>query len=262
MPRLFKSIAESKGTSIIETLDTKVTPVIPDSTQWFSFLRCHDELSLELVYVTEEDRKFIHDNYCHQKLWDFRKGEGIAARLSELFERDIRKIKLAYSMMFTLMGTPVVYYGDEFGKFNDEAYYKELIKFTGKDDTRFLVRGKINWNQLAKDLSDGSTFQSRIFYPLKNMIHTRNNIGVFGRGELEWNYFKNKDNNIDDRVFGYSKKHKGQEVIVINNLSNEVINIHNDFTEDSNRIDLLGTTIKHNLDYILLDPYEFLWILI
>jgi maltose alpha-D-glucosyltransferase/alpha-amylase len=80
--------------------------------------------------VSEEDRKFIHENYCHQPEWDFRVGEGISARLSELMKRNPDSIALAYSLMLTLIGTPVVYYGDEFGKLNDESFYKEMIKLT------------------------------------------------------------------------------------------------------------------------------------
>ncbi len=134
------------------------------------FLRCHDELSLELVYVSEEDRQYIHENYCLQPEWDFRQGEGISARLANLFQFDERKIGLAYSMMLTLPGTPVIYYGDEFGKENDQGYYEEMIKLTGKDDTRFLVRGKINWALREAQLNDSSTFQYRLFHAFKRCL--------------------------------------------------------------------------------------------
>jgi len=144
MPQMFKALAAEDAGPIIDTLSLEVTPPIPEGTQWLTFLRCHDELSLELVYVTEEDRKYIHDNYCTHPEWDFRKGQGISARLSELMGRNPGKMALIYSIMLTLPGTPVIYYGDEFGKFNDEEYYREQIKLTGKDDTRFLVRGKID----------------------------------------------------------------------------------------------------------------------
>ncbi|MEZ5149518.1 MAG: alpha-amylase family glycosyl hydrolase, partial [Bacteroidales bacterium] len=145
MTQMFKAIAAQDKNPVQNILSTKVTPVIPESAQWFTFLRCHDELSLEVVYVSEEDRKYIHDNYCKKPEWDFRLGQGVAARLSELLDRDPQKIGLAYSIMLSLPGTPIVYYGDEFGKLNDHEYYKEMIKLSGKDDTRFLVRGKIHW---------------------------------------------------------------------------------------------------------------------
>ena len=83
MPMVYKSIASGDSHPIKYTMSSDVTPTIGADNQWFTFLRVHDELSLELVYVSEEDRKFIHENYCHDPKWDFRVGEGISARLSE-----------------------------------------------------------------------------------------------------------------------------------------------------------------------------------
>ena len=108
MPRIFKSIAMQSGKPIEETLSKAFTPELPANGQWFTFLRCHDELSLELVYVTEEERKYIHQQYCLKPEWNFRLGEGISARLSELMQRDERRILLAYSIILTLPGTPVI----------------------------------------------------------------------------------------------------------------------------------------------------------
>jgi len=125
MPQIFKSVAMASREPVKETLSLEVTPEIPAGAQWFTFLRCHDELSLELVYVTEEDRKFIHEHYCRKQQWDFRLGQGISARLAELMEHDPSRIGLIYSIMLSLPGTPVIYYGDEFGKLNDEDYYRE-----------------------------------------------------------------------------------------------------------------------------------------
>jgi len=108
MPQIFKAIAKQNTKPIRKTLRKKNTPEIPENAQWFTFLRCHDELSLELVYVSEKDRAFIHKNYCHEPQWDFRLGEGISARLSELMKRNPDKIALAYSIMLTLPGTPII----------------------------------------------------------------------------------------------------------------------------------------------------------
>jgi len=163
MPQIFKAVAMGKTTPIREILSLEVTPEIPAGTQWFTFLRCHDELSLELVYVSEEDRKYIHEKYCHEPEWDFRLGQGISARLAELMQRNPARIGLIFSIMLTLPGTPVVYYGDEFGKLNDENYYQEMIKMVGKDDTRFLVRGKIDWNYVGSALSKPDTLESLVF---------------------------------------------------------------------------------------------------
>jgi maltose alpha-D-glucosyltransferase/alpha-amylase len=212
MPMIFKSIAAGDHDAVKNTLSSAVTPAIPESAQWFSFLRVHDELSLELVYVSEEDRKFIHENYCHRPEWNFRVGEGISARLSELMQRDVNKIGLANSLMLTLTGTPVVYYGDEFGKFNDEKYYREQIKITGKDDTRFFVRGRVDWDDLDRVLKDEDNFHTRVFRMISAMLNTRKSMKVFGRGETRF---------LDSQkeILAYERILPEEKVLVVNNLS-------------------------------------------
>jgi maltose alpha-D-glucosyltransferase / alpha-amylase len=220
MPRIFKSIAMQSGNPIRETLSAKFTPELPESGQWFTFLRCHDELSLELVYVTEEERKYIHEQYCLRPEWNFRVGEGISARLSELMGRDERKILLAYSLIFTLPGTPVIYYGDEFGKLNDEKYYAEMIRMTGKDDTRFLVRGKIDWDELAASLRDPSSLSSRIYGQLKAMLRIRNQNKAFGRGSLEFVTLPGTEN---EHLLAFRRTMGEERWFIIHNMSaNEV----------------------------------------
>lgn len=216
MPRMFKAIAMQSGKPIEEILSREVTPELPENGQWFTFLRCHDELSLELVYVSEEERKFIHENYCHDPKWDFRLGEGISARLSELMSRDPRKIHLAYSLIFTLPGTPVIYYGDEFGKLNDEAYYNEMIQLTGKDDTRFLVRGKIDWTQLEKDLNDPASLSSRVNLKLRKMLKVRRQFKAFGRGTLE---FSNLSGNSAGTLLAFERTFGNEKILVVHNMT-------------------------------------------
>lgn len=192
MPRMFKAIAEGNSDSIRTVLDPSVTPAIPAGTQWFTFLRCHDELSLERVYVTEAERAFIHQAYCHDPQWDFREGEGISARLAELMERKPEKILLAYSMMLSLPGTPVIYYGDEVGKLNDTAYYQEAVRLNGKDDTRFLVRGRMDWPAVAEELRQPDSLANQIHSALKAMIRVRKCSKVFGNGTLQFADIRNE----------------------------------------------------------------------
>jgi maltose alpha-D-glucosyltransferase / alpha-amylase len=226
MPMIFKALASQSGEPVSNILSPLVTPVIPESAQWFTFLRCHDELSLELVYVSEEDRKYIHESYCHQPLWNFRLGQGVAARLSELFQRDPQRIGLAYSIMLTLPGTPVIYYGDEFGKLNDEAYYHEMIKLTGKDDTRFLVRGKLEWKEVENTLMDPDSFSSRVYSQVKRMAKTRSRYKCFGRGIIEWVDVKDDSGNKKNEILAFVRQYKEERVLVLNNLSNKDQWIH------------------------------------
>jgi maltose alpha-D-glucosyltransferase/alpha-amylase len=243
-------------------LSKEVTPEIPESTQWFTFLRCHDELSLELVYVSEEDRKYIHDNYCHQPKWDFRLGQGVAARLSELMMRDPQRIGLAYSVMLSLPGTPIIYYGDEFGKLNDEKYYAEQIKLTGKDDTRFLVRGKVDWEKLETEFKNPESLATLVYKKVKKLVTVRNQFKAFGRGSIEWVDVYGSNNKIVQEVLTYRRVFENEDIIVLQNLSNKEQWIHTNHLKKSGLIDMLGTNILFGKEpgHLMLNPLEYLWI--
>lgn len=252
MPQMFKAISMESAEPVLKTLSPEVTPEIPEDSQWFTFLRCHDELSLELVYVDEADRAYIHDNYCHQPEWDFRVGEGISSRISELFKGDVQKIKLAYSLMLSLPGTPVIYYGDEFGKKNDHDFYKEMIQMTGKDDTRFLVRGKVDWDQVEKQLDIKDSFESQIFEGLSNMINARNKYKAFGRGKIQWLETK------DTGLLAFKRIHEEEELLILINLSGKDIQFqsNNHFPFQ----DILGQDVKTLKNKINIEAYSYLWI--
>jgi maltose alpha-D-glucosyltransferase / alpha-amylase len=257
MPQLYKAIASKNAEPVKYTLSPAITPEIPESGQWFTFLRCHDELSLELVYVTEEDRKYIHESYCHEPAWDFRLGEGISARLANLMQFDDRKIGLAYSMMLSLPGTPVIYYGDEFGKENDHNFYKEMTQMVGKDDTRFLVRGKINWELRKTQLNDPQSFQSKVFGHLQQMLQVRNQHKAFGRGTLDFIELKDSQDKVRSEVLAYERKFENEQLLIVQNLSDLAVdfqlpelnvNYTNMFTGEP----LMKKEVK-------LEPYAYFW---
>ena len=258
MPMIYKSIASANSEPIKHTLSNAFTPEISDSNQWFTFLRVHDELSLELVYVSEEDRKYIYDSYCHDPSWDFRVGEGISARLSELMQKDVNKIGLAYSIMLTLLGTPVIYYGDEFGKLNDKNYYKNQIKLTGKDDTRFLVRGKIDWMNLEQDLKQEDNFHSQVFGMISSMLNTRKDFTSFGRGDL--NFIDVVTDNPHE-ILSYVRKYSDEKILVLNNLSAEKQVLRNPLPDNNLAVLNMNGFVMDN-DHIILEPHGFVWILV
>ncbi|MCU0370811.1 MAG: alpha-amylase family glycosyl hydrolase [Bacteroidales bacterium] len=259
MPQIFKSVALASREPVAQTLSIDVTPEIPSGAQWFTFLRCHDELSLELVYVTEEDRKFIHGHYCRQPEWDFRLGQGISARLAELMQRDPNRIGLIFSIMLTLPGTPVIYYGDEFGKLNDRDYYREMKETVGKDDTRFLVRGKIDWQHVESELKSGGSLESKVFHRVREMLHARNAYPVFGRGAIRWLDLKNEDGLSDDSIMAYYRSYGNREVLVVQNLSagKKTLEWITPF-----RVSLLGNIPQISGGLVELQGYEYLWLLI
>lgn len=259
MPQMFKAVAAESIQPVRETLSTEVTPEIPEEAQWFTFLRCHDELSLELVYVSEEDRKYIHDAYCKKPEWDFRKGQGISARLSELMDRDPDKISLIYSIMLTLPGTPVIYYGDEFGKLNDEDYYREMIKLTGKDDTRFLVRGKIDWDRVDEKLKDESSFESKVFCSLSRQLNIRNEHKAFGRGAIDWLKAVDRKGLEMETVLMFKRSFENEQIVVFHNLSDNEMEVKWPFGPKAPNKDLMGKEALINDGYVKLRRYDYQW---
>jgi maltose alpha-D-glucosyltransferase/alpha-amylase len=259
MPQIFKSVAMASRKPVEETLSLAVTPEIPPGAQWFTFLRCHDELSLELVYVTEEDRKYIHEYYCRKPEWDFRLGQGISARLSELMERDPARIGLIFSIMLSLPGTPVIYYGDEFGKFNDDDYYREMKTAVGKDDTRFLVRGKIDWKEVDSALNRRGSYESLVYDQVKAMLDARHAFPVFGRGKLEWIELQKDSGGPADEVMAYYRTYNRFTILVIHNLSSAEVRIKWNLPYNKSLLDN-DPEIRDGL--FRLGGFEYFWLVI
>ena len=109
MPRLFMALQMEDRFPIVEILSQ--TPSIPENCQWALFLRNHDELTLEMV--TDEERDYMYRVYAHDR--QARVNLGIRRRLAPLLQNDRRRIELLNALLFSLPGTPVVYYGDEIG---------------------------------------------------------------------------------------------------------------------------------------------------
>ncbi|MDD3743405.1 MAG: hypothetical protein PHX54_07285, partial [Lentimicrobiaceae bacterium] len=220
-------------------------------------VRLHDEITLEMV--TLWDREIIHNHYCKKAHWDFRVGEGISARLAELLDRDDRKIALAYSIMLTLPGTPVIYYGDEFARLNDENFYHDFKKETGKDDSRYLVRGPLNWEEIEDKLSDPNSLSSKVNKSLTTMLSIRNQTKTFGRGRLEWLNISLFSHHATERpILGYYRIYEQERILILQNLSPvmHTINRINDQTIAGKN---LFTGLNVNLP-LTLKPFEYVWI--
>ena len=109
MPRIFMSVRREERTPIVEIMQQ--TPDIPETCQWAIFLRNHDELTLEMV--TDEDRDYMYREYAKDPRMKL--NLGIRRRLAPLMESGRRRMELLHSLLFSLPGTPVMYYGDEIG---------------------------------------------------------------------------------------------------------------------------------------------------
>src|SRR6201996_9863963 len=109
MPRMYMAIAKEDRLPIVEIMAQM--PEIPEGCQWAIFLRNHDELTLEMV--TDEDRDYMYNEYAKDPR--MRLNLGIRRRLAPLMDNGRHQIELMHSLLFTLPGSPVLYYGDEIG---------------------------------------------------------------------------------------------------------------------------------------------------
>jgi maltose alpha-D-glucosyltransferase / alpha-amylase len=115
MPRMFMAARREDATPILEILDR--TPPIPDNCQWGLFLRNHDELTLEMV--TDDERDYMYKEYAKDPR--MRLNLGIRRRLAPLLDNGRAEIELMTAILFSLPGSPVLYYGDEIGM-GDNVY--------------------------------------------------------------------------------------------------------------------------------------------
>jgi maltose alpha-D-glucosyltransferase/alpha-amylase len=129
MPRMFMALQMEDWFPIVDILEQ--TPAIPESCQWAIFLRNHDELTLEMV--TEEERDYMYRYYAHDP--QARINAGIRKRLAPLLHNSRRRIEIMNILLFSLPGTPIIYYGDEIGM-GDNHYLGD----------RNGVRTPMQWN--------------------------------------------------------------------------------------------------------------------
>jgi maltose alpha-D-glucosyltransferase/alpha-amylase len=115
MPRIFMGMRREDAMPIIDVLEQ--TPAIPAMAQWALFLRNHDELTLEMV--SDEERDYMYAEFAKDPLMKL--NVGIRRRLAPLLDNGRPEIELATAILFSLPGSPVLYYGDEIGM-GDNVY--------------------------------------------------------------------------------------------------------------------------------------------
>lgn len=246
MPKFFLAIAEKDYTHIYNALKIENTPEIPENCRWFTFLRCHDELTLE--FVTEEERKKMNQYYLKEPLWTFREGEGIAGRLYELLDKDIKRLLLSFSMLFTTEGSPIIYYGDEIALENDYDFYNKMIEKTGFKDSRFLNRGPINWEDINKKLDDENTKEYKVYSKIKEMLRVR-------KDNIE--FFEQKGEVIpmkDKAIYVVKKRYENKMLWAFHNLTNEI-------KELNLKKEGLELFENRKVNELKLRPYEYTWII-
>ena len=268
MPRMFMSLRMEDRFPIVDILAQ--TPHIPENSQWALFLRNHDELTLEMV--TDEERDYMYRAYAHDP--QMRINLGIRRRLAALLGKDWNRIELMNALLFSLPGTPVLYYGDEIGM-GDNIYLGD----------RNGVRTPMQW---SADRNAGFSRSSphRLYLPIvsdpefhyeafnveaqqnnphsilwwtKRLIAMRKRYKAFGRGTLEFLYPENH------RVLAFIRRHQDEVILVVANLSRFPQHAGLDLSafKGSAPLELFGRTefpmITEGPYTLTMGPHSFYW---
>ena len=221
MPRIFMSIGKQDASSLLQIM--KDTPDIPDGCQWCTFLRNNDELTLEMV--TEEDRQWMWNFYAPDK--EMRMNLGIRRRLYPLMDNDRKRIELAYSCIFTLPGSPVLYYGDEIGMGDDiRQFDRNGVRtpmqwdgsknggFSTADETYLpAIRDGAN-GYLRTNVADQENDPDSNLNRLKRMIRIRKSSEALGSGKLIWLF-----DGAAVPVLAYARESGRDTVIAVHNMT-------------------------------------------
>lgn len=222
MPRLFMALRMEDYYPIADILEQ--TPAIPESCQWAVFLRNHDELTLEMV--TDEERDYMVDAYAADRT--ARINLGIRRRLAPLLENNRRRIELMNGLLFSLPGTPVLYYGDEVGM-GDNVYLGDRdgvrtpMQWSGDRNAGFsranpqkLVLPPVQdpeYHYSAVNVEAQQGNESSLLWWTKRIISLRKQFRAFGRGSFE------ALNSSNRRVLAFLRRYQDECVLVVANLS-------------------------------------------
>ena len=194
MPRIYMALRQEDRYPITEILER--TPAIPDSCQWALFLRNHDELTLEMV--TDEERDYMYREYAKDPR--MRVNVGIRRRLAPLLDNSRRRMELLNSLLFSLPGTPIIYYGDEIGMgdnvfLGDRNGVRTPMQWSADRNAGFSKADPAGlylpvimdpvYGYTAINVEAQERDPSSLLHFLKRMISLRRQHKAFGRGSIE-----------------------------------------------------------------------------
>jgi maltose alpha-D-glucosyltransferase / alpha-amylase len=268
MPRIFMALRREDRTPIVEIIHQ--LPEIPDTCQWCMFLRNHDELTLEMV--TDEERDYMYHEYARDPRMKL--NLGIRRRLAPLVDNGRRRIELLNSLLCTLPGSPIIYYGDEIGMgdniyLGDRNGVRSPMQWTGDRNAGFsradaarLYSPVISdpvYGYQAINVEAQLRDPSSLLNWMKRLIRLRKRYPVFGRGGTEFLHPANH------KVLVYIRKSADQTVLVVNNLSRYVqpaeLNLrhYNGWTP----VEIFGETRFPQIGelpyFLTLGPHGFYW---
>ena len=268
MPRMYMAVAQEDRHAITDII--RQTPEIPEDCQWGIFLRNHDELTLEMV--TDRERDYLWETYAADKR--SRINMGIRRRLAPLLQNDRRKIELMNAMLFSMPGTPIVYYGDEIGM-GDNYYLGD----------RDGVRTPMQWSS-DRNAGFSRAVPQQLYLPtiqdptygfqainveaqraspashlnwMRRMIAVRQRHPVFGRGTISLLYPRNR------KVLAYVRQHESETALFVANMSRQAQAAEIDLSAFRGRVpvELTGQNSFPpigDLPYLLtLPPFGFYW---
>ncbi len=279
MPRLFMALRMEDRMPIVDILEQ--TPDLPDGCQWATFLRNHDELTLEMV--TDEERDYMVRAYADDP--QARINLGIRRRLAPLLENDRRKIELMNGLLFSLPGTPVVYYGDEIGMgdnfyLGDRDSVRTPMQWTADRNAGF---SRANPQQLflppvidpeyhyeKVNVEGQQRNPSSLLWWMRRLIALRKRHRVFGRGDLQ---FVDSDNakvlaftrSLRDQSSGDDAGESTEQVLVVANLSRHAQPVELDLRRLHGfaPVEMFGQTrfapIGELPYYLTLAPFQCFW---
>jgi maltose alpha-D-glucosyltransferase / alpha-amylase len=268
MPRIYMAIAQEDRFPITDIM--RQTPEIPANCQWAMFLRNHDELTLEMV--TDSERDYLWSTYAADPR--ARINLGIRRRLAPLMDNDRRKIELMNSIMLSMPGTPIIYYGDELGM-GDNIYLGDRNSvrtpmqwtpdrnggFSRCDPAQLYLPCIMDpvYGYTAVNVEAQTRSLSSLLNWMKRLIGVRKTSKVFGRGVLTFIRPSNR------AVLAYVRQMDDDAILCVANLSRSAQAVELDLSAWKGRIpqELLGRTRFPRigeLPYLItLPPYGFFW---
>jgi maltose alpha-D-glucosyltransferase/alpha-amylase len=268
MPRMFMALQMEDRFPIIDILDQ--TPPIPDNCQWAMFLRNHDELTLEMV--TDEERDYMWRVYANDPT--ARINLGIRRRLAPLLANSRRKIELLNTMLFSMPGTPIIYYGDETGM-GDNIYLGDRngcrtpmqwspdrnAGFSRANPQRLHLPVIIDpeYHYEAINVENQQKNLSSLLWWMRRVIAMRKNFKAFSRGTLEFLYPENA------KILAFLRRYESEIVLVVVNLSRFAQPVQLDLSRFNGCVPVevfsrnRFSPIKKSLYQLTLGPHSHYW---
>jgi len=269
MPRMFMALQREDRYPITDIFDQ--TPPIPDTCQWAIFLRNHDELTLEMV--TDEERDYMYKVYAKDPRAKI--NLGIRHRLAPLMGNSRSKIELMNSLLFSLPGTPVIYYGDEIGMgdnfyLGDRDGVRTPMQWSPDRNGGFsaanpqklylptILDPEYHYEAVNVEVQRGNT--SSLFWFMKRILSMRRQHKAFSRGDMTFLRVENP------KILAFTRTYEDETLLVVVNLSKYAQAAEIDLSEYKNYVpvELFSKNkfplMREGHPYILtLNPYAFYW---